>query len=675
MPDTFISLASGDDHKVPLNKLVPDPKNVRRTPVTAEAVAKFAASIQARGLMQELHVRPVIKDGKKTGTYAVTAGGVRLQALQLLAQQKFIAKNAPIKVVVVDDAAALEISLAENTIREPMHPIDEMEAWRALIEDEGKTVAEIAARFGVTPAVVRQRLKLAKISPKLLDEYRAGNASLAQLQALALTDDHAEQERVWIDVPLGWHATRWREPHQLRHTLQNSRMPATHWIARFVGLDAYCAEGGAISEDLFEDAQYVNRSLMGDLARRKLEQAAEKIRADEGWKWATATLGNVAKTTGEYFHLDRDTELSAEEQAESQRLEAEAAELADDDPRLAEINARLIALYEPDYSDIHDIGGIILSLNDEGGVEVTRGFIRHEDDPRDDDDDDDDALPAVAADDDGEDADLADDEAADDDDGQGEAADGEDAASLPADGPTEPVSKALPASLVAELTAQRTAALRVAVAQDPMTALNATLYALLVPVMAIRNRLPRAALHAKVEENVLAGFAPGIKEAAATAELDRITNRWISRVASAPDAWAFLRALPLNEKLDLLAVLVAPGIDAVISPTLYANSDRRAHADKLAADAEVDMTAWWTADAIFLYRLNKAQILDAVREGAGEDHARRLDARNLKKPDLVAAAAAALEGKNWLPDVLRTPAPAPKAEDTPSDVVALPAAA
>jgi hypothetical protein len=54
---------------------------------------------------------------------------------------------------------ALEVSLAENSGREPMDPADEFEAFKTLIE-EGKGVEDVAARFGVSPLIVQRRLKL-----------------------------------------------------------------------------------------------------------------------------------------------------------------------------------------------------------------------------------------------------------------------------------------------------------------------------------------------------------------------------------------------------------------------------------------------------------------------------------------------------------------------------------
>jgi ParB family transcriptional regulator, chromosome partitioning protein len=77
-----------------------------------------------------------------------------------------------------------------------MHPADQFEAFAKLHGDEGMAAEDIAARFGVSAAVVRQRFKLAAVSPKLMQAYRDDELNLDQLTAFAITDDHARQEQV-----------------------------------------------------------------------------------------------------------------------------------------------------------------------------------------------------------------------------------------------------------------------------------------------------------------------------------------------------------------------------------------------------------------------------------------------------------------------------------------------
>lgn len=54
------------------------------------------------------------------------------------------------------EAHALEMSLAENTVRLAMHPADQFQAFGELI-DKGQTAAHVAMRFGVEESLVHTR--------------------------------------------------------------------------------------------------------------------------------------------------------------------------------------------------------------------------------------------------------------------------------------------------------------------------------------------------------------------------------------------------------------------------------------------------------------------------------------------------------------------------------------
>jgi ParB family chromosome partitioning protein len=71
---------------------------------------------------------------------------------------------------------------------------------------------EIAARHFVTPAIVKQRLRLASVSPKLHDVYADDGMTLEQLVAFTVTGDHARQEQIWVSVSRGKYRPRVRSP-------------------------------------------------------------------------------------------------------------------------------------------------------------------------------------------------------------------------------------------------------------------------------------------------------------------------------------------------------------------------------------------------------------------------------------------------------------------------------
>ncbi len=229
-------------HLIALSKLRPSNRNVRKSGGTS--IPSLASSIQRLGLLQNLTVI-ASPDGEH---FEVVAGKRRLAALKLLAKRRRLGKDHPVPCLLVPDASARTVSLTENVQREGLDPIEELHAWKALAT-EGRAVEDIAADFGVTPLVVRRRLKLANVSPRLLADCQAGAVSIEQLMALAITDDHNAQEAAWYESP------QWqRSPDSLRDHLTHEEIDASRdAVARFVGVDAYEAAGGGVRRDLFSD--------------------------------------------------------------------------------------------------------------------------------------------------------------------------------------------------------------------------------------------------------------------------------------------------------------------------------------------------------------------------------------------------------------------------------------
>ena len=347
-----ITLSGSRD--IPFNKLVLSQSNVRRIKAGI-SVEELAEDIARRTLLQSLNVRPVLDaEGAETGMFEIPAGGRRYQALALLVKQKRLAKTALIPCVVRDPATSIlaeDDSLAENVQRVALHPLDQFRAFQTLRE-KGQSDEDIAAAFFVSVNVVKQRLRLAAVSPKLLAVYAEDGMSLEQLMAFTVTTDHARQEQVWDAIQKSWS----KDPYQIRRMLTERAVRASDRRAVFVGLDAYEAAGGVVTRDLFaedDDGGWLETvGLLDRLVTEKLKAEAETIAA-EGWKWVEAA---VDFPYGHDHHLRRldgtPLDLTAEEQAtfaalnaEHDRLEAEYAkadELPDEvDQRMGEIETAL----------------------------------------------------------------------------------------------------------------------------------------------------------------------------------------------------------------------------------------------------------------------------------------------------------------------------------------------
>ncbi|HYE51046.1 MAG TPA: ParB/RepB/Spo0J family partition protein, partial [Azospirillaceae bacterium] len=559
--------------------------------------------------------------GQPTGYFLVDAGERRRQALKLLVRQKRMPRHARILCTLKRLGSGREVSLAENVVRVPMHPADQVEAFARLHTAEGLGVDDIAARFGLTPAVVRQRLRLAALAPALLALYRTDEITTEQAQALALTDDHAAQRRTWDT--LGWN----KDADVIRRLLTGGTVAASDRRARLVGLAAYEAAGGTVLRDLFSEAGecwLADAALLDRLCRDRLGAVAAEVR-QEGWAWVEV------HPEFPYGHAHAMRRLVPRSPADDGRIKALSdhhdrllAEHGETPPEpvLAEMQetlTRITALLaeqarQPACFDPEDRAraGAIVALAPDGTVRVERGYVRPGDEP---------AAPEPVP-------------AAPSGDGEGTGSDA-----------PRPLSE----RLVMELTGHRTAALAAALAARSDVALRAVTHALALGLLYGSARA--SCLLIDADERPLHPIVPDLDESRAGRELAGHRERW--RTALPQDAaalWAWLRGQHPATVQDLLAYCAALTVDAV--PLGTPASGAATPADLLAGALDLDMADWWrpTVDGYF-GRVSKARILDAVADVTGPREARHLS--GLKKAALAIRAASLVAGSRWLPPLLR----------------------
>jgi ParB family chromosome partitioning protein len=648
-----ISLSESRD--IPFNKLVLSQSNVRRIKAGV-AIEELAEDIARRTLLQSLTVRPVLDgNGNETGMYEVPAGGRRYRALELLVKQKRLARTAPIPCIVRTAGIAEEDSLAENVQRAPLHPLDQFRAFLALRE-KGQSEEEIAAAFFVSVNVVRQRLRLAAVSPRLLDIYGEDGMSLEHLMAFTVSLDHVRQEQVWDALQRGFT----KEPYQIRRLLTEHAVRASDKRAQFVGIADYEATGGIVLRDLFEadDGGWLqDPALLDRLVAAKLEREAEAVRS-EGWRWVeVAPDFPYGHTYGLRRLSGREVPLTKKEsaardalQAELDKLEekyAEAEEIPEEvDARLGEIETALTAFERrPVVYDASEIAcaGVFVSIDSSGVLHVERGYVRPDDEE-----------PAARGDSEEGEEDTS-------EDGTSARPNG---ASTPSRGPSSPVGhppaegdeedegvRPLSDRLMTELTAHRTLALREAVANDPDTALLALLHTLCLKLF-YRFGLDTC-LEVEAKSVLFGTQVPGLGDTDYARAIDARHGAWSAQLPKEPRAlWDVLCGLDGDSRQALFAHCVGLTINATCQPY-----DRRpkalAHAGRLAEAVQLDMAAagWRPTAASYLGRVTKAQILEAVREAKGEQAAQLIE--DLKKAEMAREAERLLDGTGWLPEPLR----------------------
>lgn len=639
---------------VPLSQLLPrrSKRNVRTTP--RQSIPELAASISRIGLLQNLIVI-LSADGE---AYEVVAGDRRLTALKLLAKKKRIPTAYEVPCLLVADASARTISLAENVQRENMHPADQFAAFAALVK-EGRPIEDIAADFGVSPLVVQRRLKLANVSPRLMADYRAGGVTLEQLMALTITDDHAAQEAAFYGAP-EWQ----RSPSKLRERLTEREIDASHALVRFVGLDAYRQAGGGIRRDLFAEGDagtyLTDTAVLEALVRDKLDALAGNVRA-EGWAWVGA-VPHMSYAERQAFQnaprqrrepTAREARRIASLQSRLDKIDAELEEAYDAEdedktealePRREQVAGELQAVEEAlqGYApDVRAVAGAIVTLDREGEAVIHRGLLREAEAK---------ALRTLER--------LrqgfgsAEGEAGNDEEG-------EDA--------EPPKAASLSDRLAQRLSAHRTAALQIEVARHPQVALAALVHGMVQTVLQdshYGHDLPLG-VSLKVQHR-LEGMAPDWPEspaAVALRELQQVAGEALPQDSA--ELFAALLATTQDELVRLLAVCVAATVD-VVTP----RATQRQPGAELAQAVGLDMAAWWKPAAEGYFRhIAKPVILETVGEFASA-HVTRL--AKLKKGDIASEAERLADGTGWMPAVFKSghdtePQEGTQDVDTPED--------
>jgi ParB family transcriptional regulator, chromosome partitioning protein len=158
--------------------------NPRRT-FEETALKELAESIRTQGVLSPLLVRPLTENG-----FEIIAGARRYRAAQMAE-----APAVPVRIVHFSDAAALEAQLVENLIRSEIHPMEEAQGFRALLDldDPKYSIEQIAAKVGKSPVFVASRLKLADLVPAAVDAFYADEIGVGH--ALLLAKLPADQQK------------------------------------------------------------------------------------------------------------------------------------------------------------------------------------------------------------------------------------------------------------------------------------------------------------------------------------------------------------------------------------------------------------------------------------------------------------------------------------------------
>lgn len=186
--------AGADLRTLPVEVIAPNPNQPRRR-FDEPALSALAASLEERGVLQPVLVRPL-----PGGRFELIAGERRWRAAQVAGLEEIPAIVRP-----EDDAGSLELALIENMAREDLNPVEQARACAALVEDLGLTREDVGRRVGRSRVAVSNLLRLLDLPDDVHDLLETGALTEGHGRALLLTDDHEARRRLARDAATnGW---------------------------------------------------------------------------------------------------------------------------------------------------------------------------------------------------------------------------------------------------------------------------------------------------------------------------------------------------------------------------------------------------------------------------------------------------------------------------------------
>lgn len=169
----------GEKSTLRLSEIEPEASQPR-TVFEHQALEELASSIANHGLIQ-----PIVVRKGENGYYRIIAGERRWRASKMAGLTE-----VPVIIVEADDRKAAELSLIENLQRENLNPIEEAEAFKALIEEYDLTQDEVASRIGKSRPTVTNTMRLLNLPERAVELIKDKQISAGHAKVLlGLTDE------------------------------------------------------------------------------------------------------------------------------------------------------------------------------------------------------------------------------------------------------------------------------------------------------------------------------------------------------------------------------------------------------------------------------------------------------------------------------------------------------
>lgn len=179
---------------IPVTQICPSPRNPRKT-FDESAIEELAKNIEKQGLLQPITVRLKSKGYEEIDEdtaevviiepqYEIVCGERRFRAYKKIGSRLNGYNEIPCIIRDMSDDEAFEAMITENLQRQDVDPVEEALAF-SLLAENGKSVDDIAAKFGKSNRFVLDRIKLNALIPELKELIKSDDLPLSGAMILS----------------------------------------------------------------------------------------------------------------------------------------------------------------------------------------------------------------------------------------------------------------------------------------------------------------------------------------------------------------------------------------------------------------------------------------------------------------------------------------------------------
>lgn len=270
-----VAIQGGEVQGLPIKKLAESGRNPRKS-YPPEAHKEMVESIRRHGVLAPLVVRPMDEKGE---CYEILCGSRRYRAARELNLHVL-----PCNVVHVSDDDAFEIMVVENLQRQDVHPLEEAEGFRHLLEVSNGDTAGVALKTAKPRSYIAQRLKLLDLVEKGRKLFLDGHMTVDHAIQLARLPEQDQKSLLEMfrgdEVPTLSSLRRWIEENVMLDLAKAPWDKGDKNLVAKAGSCNECPKRTGCAKDLFSDVKAGDRCTDGACFKTKMQAHIDRIQRE-----------------------------------------------------------------------------------------------------------------------------------------------------------------------------------------------------------------------------------------------------------------------------------------------------------------------------------------------------------------------------------------------------------